>query len=94
MKTALLLFPAMFLVCIGSFGQSADNLVLQGRGFLTAKDITNANKRFAAAVATSPNHQMANALYAVSRILSLPYAQPALGHDGSPGGGLDQPQHL
>jgi hypothetical protein len=57
--------------------QTADNLVLQGRALLVAKDLTNANSRFAAAVAKTPNHQTANALYAATRLFSWPYTQPA-----------------
>ena len=75
MKTLLLLFVmSAFSPC---WGQSSDNLVLQGRAFLVAKDMPNANSRFAAAVAISPNHQTANTLYAATRLLSMPYGTPA-----------------
>ncbi len=69
----LLLVVAAHSPC---WAQSSDNLVLQGRAFLVAKDMPNANARFAAAVAASPNHQAANALYAATRLLSLPYSAP------------------
>jgi hypothetical protein len=57
-------------------GQSADNLVLQGRSLLSTGDLTNATTRFAAAVAASPNHQTANALLAGTRLFALSYRQP------------------
>jgi hypothetical protein len=65
------------LTAIAMAQQSADNFVLQGRAALEAKDIITANARFAAAVALAPSHQTANALYAATRLLSLPYTPPA-----------------
>ena len=47
-----LLFVWLSLVTMGSgLGQSADNLVLQGRNYLANRNFTNANASFAAAVA-------------------------------------------
>lgn len=59
--------------------QTADNLILQGRAFLEARDITNANARFQAATLAAPEHQSANALYAASRLLAYPYTPAAQG---------------
>lgn len=76
MKTTIFigLFTTFSLLCCP--GQTPDNLVLQGRAFLAARNITNANARFAQAVKLAPAHQTANALYSVTRLLSLPYTQP------------------
>lgn len=62
------------IVSAGSLGnaQTADALVAQGRAFLAKQDLANANARFSAAVAADPNHQAANALYGVTRVLVLP----------------------
>lgn len=76
MKTLLRILLVALASVVTAFGQSADNLVLQGREFLAAKNMTNANARFMAAVVAAPNHQSANALYAASRLLSMPYSQP------------------
>src|SRR5438552_11267377 len=72
-----LLFVWLSLVTMGSgLGQSADNLVLQGRNYLANRNFTNANASFAAAVALAPNHQTANTLLAATRLLTLPDRQP------------------
>lgn len=69
------------LICaIGIAGtapaQTASDLVAQGRGFLSQRDLFNANSRFAQAVATDPSHEEANAFYAGTRLMSL-VDQPA-----------------
>ena len=56
--------------------QTATELVAQGRSDLAAQDITDANASFAQAVALSSTNEDANALYAFTRLLILPY-QPA-----------------
>ena len=56
--------------------QTADQLVTEGRGFLSSRNITNANARFASALALNPNHEAANVLHAATRVLNLPL-QPA-----------------
>ena len=55
--------------------QTADNYVSQGRTALAAHDLATANARFAQAVGLSTNHQTANALYGVTRVLVL-FQQP------------------
>lgn len=67
----------LVLASSAAFGQTADRLVIEGRALLVAKDITNANSRFAAAVGKSPNHQTANLLHAGTRLLSWPYTPVA-----------------
>lgn len=57
--------------------QTADQLVTDGRAFLAQKNLTNAHLKFAAAVAASPNHENANALLSVTRLLNLVYQPPA-----------------
>ena len=56
--------------------QTADQLVTEGRAFLSSRNITNANARFASALAVDANHEVANVLHAATRILNLPL-QPA-----------------
>jgi hypothetical protein len=51
--------------------QTADILVSQGRAFLAAHDLTNANARFASALAAAPNHSTANVFRAATRLLTL-----------------------
>src|SRR3954471_22471826 len=51
--------------------QTADILVSQGRSFLAARDLTNANARFASALAAAPNHSTANVFRAATRLLTL-----------------------
>jgi hypothetical protein len=51
--------------------QTAGQLVAQGRGFLAAQDLARAEARFDAAVAAAPNQPEANALLAVTRLLTL-----------------------
>lgn len=77
MKTSIALLVALVSGVIPTIAQSPDNLILQGRAFLAARDITNANSRFQAATAANPNHQSANALYAASRLLAYVYSPPA-----------------
>jgi hypothetical protein len=52
-------------------GASADTLVGEGRALLVARDITNANARFAAALSLAPNHEAANVFYAATRLLTI-----------------------
>jgi hypothetical protein len=52
--------------------QTADGYVNQGRAFLVAHNLTNANAQFAAALALSPNHETGNVFYAATRLLTLP----------------------
>lgn len=56
--------------------QTADQLVTDGRAFLAMRNLTNAHAKFTAAVAASPNHENANGLVAVTRLLNLLYQTP------------------
>ena len=56
--------------------QTADDYVRQGRAFLAVTDLIAANRCFSNAVARSPNHPIANVLYAPTRLLTLPYQHP------------------
>lgn len=77
MKNLLNLLLITVPVALNAFAQSADHFVLEGRGYLAARNITNANADFAEAVALSPDHETANALYAITRLLCLPYQGPS-----------------
>jgi Bacterial pre-peptidase C-terminal domain/Bacterial Ig domain len=69
---------AALLITLGRtvWAQTADDLVSQGRAFLSVSNLVAANNSFAAAVALSPSHQTANVLYAATRLLVWP-SQPA-----------------
>ena len=54
-----------------------DALIATGRAYLEQEDLANAQKSFAAAVAASPDHEVANALLGAVRLMTLPY-QPAV----------------
>ncbi|MBI4326982.1 MAG: hypothetical protein HY674_17210 [Chloroflexi bacterium] len=77
MKTKILFPILLSILSSGVSAQNADTFVAAGRFHLAARDMTNANVSFAAAVAAAPNHETANALYAATRLLALP-AQPAV----------------
>ena len=51
--------------------QTADQLVVEGRTFLVASNLSQANARFAQALAVDPNHATGNVLHAVTRLLVL-----------------------
>jgi hypothetical protein len=72
MKTRVLITLIAGLCCWRVSAQTADDWVNQGRFYLAAHNITAANTNFAQALAVNPNHQTANALYAITRILVLP----------------------
>jgi hypothetical protein len=73
----LLISCLVFLTALTTTqAQTADDYVAQGRAFLVAHDLTNANTSFAAALALSPAHPTANVLRATTRLLLLP-DQPA-----------------
>ena len=76
MKTRILIFLIAGLFYWNASAQTADDWVNQGRSYLAAHDITDANASFAQALVLNPNHQTANALYAATRLLVLSY-QPA-----------------
>ena len=58
-------------------GQGVDALIATGRAYLEQEDLANAQQSFAAAVAASPDHEVANALLGAARLMTLPY-QPAV----------------
>jgi tetratricopeptide (TPR) repeat protein len=76
MKTYILASLIAGSLCWNASAQTADDWVSQGRSYLAARDITDANASFAQALALNPNHENANALYAITRLLVLP-SQPA-----------------
>lgn len=76
MKTRILISLIAGLFCWSVSAQTADDWVSQGRSYLAAHDIADANASFAQALALNPNHETANALYAITRVLVLP-SQPA-----------------
>jgi hypothetical protein len=76
MRLTVLVLSLATLVAPQSFSQSPDTWIVQGRSYLAARDMANANASFAKAVALSPTNQTANAFYAVTRLLVLP-SQPA-----------------
>ena len=76
MKTRILATLFAGFVCWSASAQTPDSWVSQGRSYLAAHDIADANACFAQALALNSNHEDANALYAVTRLLVLP-SQPA-----------------
>src|ERR1035437_2105674 len=76
MKTPILVCLAVGLFCQCALSQTADDYVNQGLADLGAQNIVGANVSFAQALSLNPNHKNANALYAITRLLVLPY-QPA-----------------
>jgi hypothetical protein len=76
MKTRILVSLIAGFLCSNASAQTADDWVSQGRSYLAARDITDANASFAKALVLNPNHKNANALYAITRLLVLP-SQPA-----------------
>src|SRR5688572_14971247 len=72
MKNLLYLSILMLFGAGPVAAQTADSLVNEGRSFLSSQNITNANNKFAAAVAVSPQHQTANFFRGISRVLALP----------------------
>lgn len=77
MKTKLVALSLMLVFTRPLFAQTAEDYVVQGRAYLAATNIVAANTSFSNAVALSPNHQTANAFFAATRLLVLPY-QPAV----------------
>lgn len=65
-----------WLITTCALAQTANQLVTEGRSFLSSRNITNANARFASALALNPDHEAANVLHAATRVLNLPL-QPA-----------------
>ena len=90
MKTSILVCATVLLLCQGALAQTADDDVNQGLADLGARDLAGANASFAQALSLNPDHENANALYAITRLLVLP-DQPAgsnfLTHIGFPAAG-------
>jgi hypothetical protein len=76
MKTRILISLIAGLICQCTLAQTADDYVTQGRSYLAAHDITDANASFAQALSLNPSHETANAFYAITRLLVL-QSQPA-----------------
>src|ERR1035438_7696380 len=76
MKTCILASLIVEFLCWNASAQTADDWVRQGRSYLAARDITDANASFAQSLATSATNENANSFYAVTRLLVLP-SQPA-----------------
>ncbi len=76
MKTRLVTFVALLTLAVALAAQTVEELVAQGRAALAAHEIGTANARFVHAVALSPDHETANVLYGISRVLALPYQPP------------------
>src|SRR5690349_11388257 len=77
MKVRFLVIAGLVALANTLFSQSADYYVMQGRGFLAQRDLTNATAQFARAVALAPNHKTANALYGIARLFNLAH-HPAI----------------
>lgn len=71
MKTIVIIFTMLLLFLRGAPAQTAETYISQGRAFLAAHDLTNADSRFALAVAASPNHATGNVFRAATRLLTL-----------------------
>ncbi len=71
MKTIVIIFTMLLLFLRGAPAQTAETYISQGRAFLAAHDLTNADARFALAVAASPNHATGNVFRAATRLLTL-----------------------
>lgn len=76
MKTRNVCLATALLCAVNLGAQTADELVLQGRQFLSSSNLPAAYSRFTNALALAPNHQAANVLAAATRILLIP-RQPA-----------------
>lgn len=77
MKTRFSLVVALCLIGGSVRGASiADDLISHGRALLATQDLRSANTRFAAAVGTEPEHEVANVFYAATRLLVLPEVSP------------------
>ncbi len=76
MKTILAVLTTILLAVSAAEAQTADTYVSQGRAFLAAQDLTNADARFALAVATAPGHTEGNVFRAATRLLTL-HTRPA-----------------
>ena len=89
-RILLPLFVAVFPHLLAA--QTTSDWINLGRYDLASHDMVNANNAFAQAVAMSPADETANAFYAVTRLLALPY-EPAgsnfLTHLGVPVAGRD-----
>lgn len=73
-KMRFRIITALLLVSIqGVRAQTADDYIDQGRFSLKAANIIAAHNSFSNALVLSPNHQSANAFYAATRLLVLPY---------------------
>ncbi len=72
MKINLLISAMTILLCWNAAAQTANEWISQGELDLSVQDLADANNCFAQAVALSPTNETANALYATTRLLTLP----------------------
>lgn len=76
MKTLILIGMISGLLCWNLRAQTADEWITQGLSDLSVQDLTDANTSFAQALVASSTNEDANALYAITSLLVLPY-QPS-----------------
>jgi hypothetical protein len=87
MKTLILIGMISGLFCWNLRAQTADEWVTQGLSDLSVQDLTDANTSFAQALVVSSTNEDANALYAITSLLVLPYQSSGsnfLAHIGVP----------
>jgi hypothetical protein len=72
MKTHLFALVILGSLCWNASAQTADQWVSQGRSYLAAQDMVDANNAFGQALAASPTNENANVFYAATRLLQLP----------------------
>ena len=75
MKTRIYIFTIVSLLSWNVSAQTAGDWINQGYAYLAASNIVNANASFSNALALKPKLPIANALYAITRLLVLP-SQP------------------
>ena len=75
MKIRLIIVLSL-VAALQGMAQTASTYISQGTNYFSNHDILNANAQFALAVQASPTNETANALLAITRILSIPLTQP------------------
>src|SRR5665213_1092044 len=72
-KRIVIAIVLLFAIVQNTWAQTASSDVTQGRGYLAATNLVAANLSFSNALALSPSDPNANAFYAATRLLVLPY---------------------
>ena len=67
------LFSALLSFTSGIWAQTTDDFIAQGKSYLAATNLIGANNSFSNAVVLSPTNPTGNVLYALTRLLVLPY---------------------